>query len=158
MDRERSPNDCLEWLQTRLAGDIAWAAPTVSPFLSVATLRQIAACFRLLEAGTKVKVLLSFLSMRPDDLEAGRATIRKIAEAALQDSDDWVCIIARLIADFAADGTVRPDLSGVSKGFASSLAEIHDCGMARSGPACLPPVSTSMVRPQTHVLPRTAAR
>jgi len=56
MDRERSANDCLEWLQTRLAGDVRWAAATVSPFLTVATLRQVAACFRLLETGIKVKV------------------------------------------------------------------------------------------------------
>ncbi len=79
-------------------------------------------------AQIKVKVLLSMLSMKKDELNKSIQEITEVLRVAEGDSDEWVRAIYLIVRDFPTHGVLHSDLDSSNTCFSSALNDIIAAG------------------------------
>eukprot|EP00041_Stephanoeca_diplocostata_P020560 m.462912 g.462912 ORF g.462912 m.462912 type:complete len:569 (-) comp21605_c0_seq3:290-1996(-) len=127
MDREETEAQTIHWLKGRLRAP--WAASSIGTQLSLNRLKNINNCFARLDATTKTKILLGFLSIRVRELytsvdtsvhedygntdethsNAGSAlqtAALRVVEQGGDDADDWVRCMAGVARHYLTKGCI----------------------------------------------------
>ncbi len=66
--------------------------------------------FQDLQPQVKLKLLLSFFHIPRRNLEIWRSKLEAILDAASDDSEPWVCMLAELIRTYPSSGQLNPDI------------------------------------------------
>eukprot|EP00051_Salpingoeca_urceolata_P010604 m.130051 g.130051 ORF g.130051 m.130051 type:complete len:490 (-) comp16776_c2_seq4:54-1523(-) len=123
-ERERDAHSCQEWLSNKLPLDDAWCAHTIASLLTADTLQNIAVCFRLLEIPTKIKVLLSFLSVPAKELDHLASDMQAVLDVAREDPEPWVRTTYDIVKDFPGQRVLHARLSDDNATFAQAVEKI----------------------------------
>eukprot|EP01137_Pigoraptor_chileana_P012977 Opistho-2@65919 len=108
----------VEWMNQSFAGD-AWGGERLGAALSAAAIEEVRQVFRMLRPSLKMKVLLSFLSVRKSDAPLFKDAMEDILQQAARDDDEWVRMVHEVIRSFARTGEI-----GLSDG-----AEVQSQGL-----------------------------
>ncbi|XP_004348328.1 hypothetical protein CAOG_04500 [Capsaspora owczarzaki ATCC 30864] len=100
--------DIALWLQKRLPADDPWCASVIVQSFTPDVLRSICEAWHGLDASVKVKVLLSFLSIRKRDMREFRTQLEELLAVAGRDEDEWVRLVWDLLKRYPADSTLMP--------------------------------------------------
>ena len=97
------------WLASRFI--TPWGSDRVASQYSTELLDQIATHFSTLENGIKLKVLFSFLGVRKAQLRTCESGLKTILQRASADDDEWVRLLAEILASFPDNQTLRIDFA-----------------------------------------------
>ncbi|XP_054168466.1 negative elongation factor A-like [Oppia nitens] len=121
-----SNSDTSLWLHNKLgtSNDLWSDTTSIVGQLSGDVLRNIRDCFVDLQSQVKLKLLLSFLHISRRNVEQWRTELEEILELAVNDSDQWVSIIAELLQSYPQNGTINFQLNTNSSSFNDLIVEL----------------------------------
>ena len=111
------------WLMRKL--EEPWSSGNVSNLLDSQILEKVAEKWTLLEVGTKLKLLFSFLTLKPESKSKINEQIEKIVELGMKDEEsEWVQVISEFFSLFSKEGKINFDVQ--NEGFRNSFEKLNE--------------------------------
>ncbi|CAG2117289.1 unnamed protein product, partial [Medioppia subpectinata] len=121
-----SNSDTSLWLHNKLgtSHDLWSDTSSIISQLNGDVLRNIRDCFVDLQSQVKLKLLLSFLHISRRNVEQWRTELEEILEVAVEDTDQWVSMLAELLKNYPNNGSINFQLDTNSSSFNDLVIEL----------------------------------
>ncbi|KAI1303028.1 Negative elongation factor A [Halotydeus destructor] len=118
-------SDTSLWLHNKLGtSNDLWSGSSICSQLTSDVLRNIRDCYHNLQSQVKLKLLLAFLHIPRRNIEEWRMELEEIQEIALEDSDQWVSMVAELLKKYPIDGTINFNIQENATVFTDLVSEL----------------------------------
>lgn len=105
-------SDTALWLHNKLgSAEELWVSSSVGGIIKTDTIDNIYRCFTVLTSTVKLKLLLGILHLPRRNLDEMKHTIDGLIELALEDTDQWVRLVADVVKTYPLRGKLNLDLS-----------------------------------------------
>jgi negative elongation factor A len=121
-------SDTLLWLHNKLGVDNSWGSGNIASLLTADVLRNVIARQDELETRVKIKLLMSFIDIKPDAMESMKSEVGQVISACAEEENPWLQLIAEILRPFPEERRLETDISDRNGFFRETLEAIkRDC-------------------------------
>ena len=119
-------SDTLLWLHNKLGVDDSWGSGNIASLLNADVLRNVIARHDEVEPKVKMKLLLSFINIRPDAMEGMKNEVCQVINACARENNSWLQLIAEILRPFPKERRLECDVSDGNSYFRETLERIRE--------------------------------